>query len=146
MMEQLYLIAKVAGQRTAFRSADVESVVVVRNTTKVPAAPPHIMGLFALRSRVITLVDANVSVGGSPHDDAEGRKAIIYEHDGHSYGIIVEQVEDVLFIDREERPIRGHLEAGWSQIADTMLDFDDDTLLVVNTDKIVQGSARLKAA
>lgn len=145
MLDQLYLIARIGGQRAAFRSADVESVVVVRNVTPVPAAPRHITGLFALRSRVMTLVDAAIVVGEAGYDNAEGRKAIIYEADGHSYGILVDQVEDVVFIDQDERPVRGYLDAGWHTISDTMIDYDDDTLLVVKAAQLVMGP-RAKAA
>lgn len=145
MLEKLYLIARIGGQRAAFRSVDVESVVVVRNVTPVPAAPKHITGLFALRSRVMTLVDASIVVGAAGYGDAEVRKAVIYEADGHSYGILVDQVEDVVFIDEEERPVRGHLDAEWAQLCDTMIDYQDDTLLVINTPQLVMGQ-RAKAA
>lgn len=146
MIEQLYLIARIGDQRAAFRSAEVESVVVIRNVTPVPAAPAHITGLLALRSRVITLVDARIAVGKLSPVSAEGCKAIIYEMDGHSYGIVVDQVEDVVFIDQQERPVRGHLDAGWGQVSETMIDWDNDTLLVIDTAKMVQGPQRSKVA
>ena len=145
MIEKLYLIARIDGQRTAFRSDEVESVVIVRNVTPVPAAPRHIAGLFALRSRVMTLVDASIAIGKPGYEDAEGRKAIIYEAGGHSYGILVDQVEDVVFIDEQERPVRGRLNANWNQICDTMIDYDNDTLLVVKAAQLIVGP-RSKAA
>ncbi len=146
MIENLYLVARVGGTRVAFRSAEVESVVVVRNVTPVPAAPPHIIGLFALRSRVITLVDAGLSVGESGIGTPEGRKTVVAERGGHAYGIIVDQVDDVVFIEEDEFPVRGKLAPGWAGVAASMIDHDNQTLLVVDTNALVQGQMRARAA
>ena len=146
MIENLYLVATVGEARIAFRSAEVESVVVVRNVTPVPAAPPHIIGLFALRSRVMTLVDAGIAVGESGSGSPEGRKTVVTDCGGHAYGIIVDQVEDVVFIEEDEFPIRGQLSPGWERVAESMIDHDGHTLLVVSAEALVQGQARLRAA
>ena len=63
MMDKLYLIARIADTRVALRSRAIHSVVTVGTPVEVPAAPPHVAGLFALRSRVFTLIDPHVVVG-----------------------------------------------------------------------------------
>src|SRR3546814_9361938 len=62
MMEKLYLVARIADTRVALRSRTIHSVVTVGQPVEVPAAPPHVAGLFALRSRVFTLIDPHVVV------------------------------------------------------------------------------------
>lgn len=138
MIERLYLIAQVAGTRVAFRSRDVDSVVVVRNVTPVPQSPSHLVGLFALRSRVMTLIDARVVVGGGNKARGEdGDKAIVVNVGGHAYGIVADCVEDACFLDGEERPIRGRLTPGWSTIAEAMIEHGGETVLVVNPEHLV---------
>ena len=58
MSEQLFLIAHIAGRGVAIDSAQVESVVDIGAVTPTPRAAPHIRGLAALRSRVVTVIDA----------------------------------------------------------------------------------------
>ena len=51
MMDKLYLVARIADTRVALRSRSIHSVVTVGTPVEVPGAPPHVAGLFALRSR-----------------------------------------------------------------------------------------------
>ncbi len=138
MTERLYLIAQIAGTRVAFRSHDVDSIVIVGNVTPVPQAPAHLAGLFALRSRVMTLIDARVVVGDQKAASGEtGDKAIVVDVGGHAYGLLADTVEDACFIDAEETPLRGRLAAGWRAIAEAMIDHDGRTLLVVDPARLV---------
>ena len=138
MIERLYLIAQLAGTRVALRSSDVDSVVIVRNVTPVPQTPPHLVGLFALRSRVMTLIDARVVVGAdTAAHGADGDKAIVVKVGGHAYGIIADAVEDACFLDGEELPIRGKLSPGWRAIAEAMIEHAGETVLVVNPERLV---------
>ena len=52
MMDKLYLVARIADTRVALRSRAINSVVTVGTPVEVPAAPPHVAGLVALRSRI----------------------------------------------------------------------------------------------
>jgi purine-binding chemotaxis protein CheW len=138
MIERLYLIARLAGTRVAFRSSDVDSVVIVRNVTKVPCTPDHLVGLFALRSRVMTLIDARVVVGAQAvAQGGDGDKAIVVKVAGHAYGIIADAVEDACFLDSEELPIRGRLSPGWRAIAEAMIEHAGETVLVVDPERLV---------
>jgi len=137
MIDTLYLIATIAGTRVAFRSSQVDSVVVVNAVTPVPHAPRHIAGLFALRSRVMTLVDARAVIGSDTAVGRDGDKAIVVDIGGHQYGILADSIEDACFIESDELPMRGRLASGWKTIADAMIEHDGRTLLVVDPGKLV---------
>ena len=133
MIDTLYLIARIAGTRVALRSRDVDSVVIVRGVTPVPRASPHLVGLFALRSKVMTLIDARVVVGSDRQASGKvGDKAIVVNVGGHPYGIIADAVEDACFIEGKELPICGRLDAGWQMIGEAMIEHEEETLLVVD--------------
>ena len=56
-MAELLLIARLAGRRVAFPAAEVEAVVELEGMSPAPRAAPHVAGLSALRSRVLTVID-----------------------------------------------------------------------------------------
>src|SRR3954468_8792703 len=116
-MAELLLIARLAGRRIAFPAAKVEGVVELEGIAPVPRAAPHVAGLSALRSRVLTVIDglAALELGRSGPEAA--RDAIIVPCDGHTYALIVEQVEDVVEADGPPAPVAAPLGAGWGRVA-----------------------------
>jgi hypothetical protein len=90
------LIARVAGERIAIDAAEIESVVELEATTPIPRSAPHVAGLAALRSRVVTVIDclAALELGHSPA--SYPRDAIVVEVEGHPYALLVDAVRDVL--------------------------------------------------
>ena len=56
-MAELLLIVTIGGERVALLAAAVESVVELDTLIPVPRAAPHVAGLSALRSRVLTVID-----------------------------------------------------------------------------------------
>jgi purine-binding chemotaxis protein CheW len=136
-MDNLYLIARIADTRVALRSAAIESVVPVGDAIAVPGAPPHVAGLFALRSRVLTLIDPHVVLGLPPTSIARGQRVIVIEIGGHGYALLADMIEDVCFIDAGEQPAKGRLAAGWARLSDTVVEHQGATLLVVDPARLV---------
>ena len=92
----LYLIVRVAAETVALPAVNVASVVEVDAVAPVPLVAPHVAGLFALRSRVLTVIDTRASLQLGSIDLAGDMKAVIVEHDGHSYALLVDEIEDVV--------------------------------------------------
>ena len=96
-MNELLLVVTIGGERVALPAAAVESVVELDTLIPVPRAPPHIAGLSALRSRVLTVIDCMRSLELGETDCSDGiREAAVVELDGHHYALIVDLVEDVV--------------------------------------------------
>lgn len=93
-MSNLILIAQIDGQRIAFDAAEIEAVVDLDAVVPVPFAPPHIIGLAAIRSQIVTVVDGGIALGLSAQTPS-GR-AIVAVVDGHRYAIRVDAVDDVV--------------------------------------------------
>jgi purine-binding chemotaxis protein CheW len=132
MMEKLYLVARIADTRVALRSGAIHSVVTVGTPVEVPAAPPHVAGLFALRSRVFTLIDPHVVVGLPPVIAVQGQRVIVVDVADHGYALLADEIEDVCFIDAPETRVAGKLLPGWARVADAMIEHDGASLLVVD--------------
>ncbi|MFV0624628.1 chemotaxis protein CheW [Sphingomonas sp. ac-8] len=113
-MSELYLVARIAGQALAIPSDHVGSVVDVAEITPVPRMPRHLLGLAALRSRVVTVIDTPVLLGLA-HSCAGNPRAVVVDGEGHSYALLVDRVEDVVGL---ERCAPGDaIEAAWMRVA-----------------------------
>ena len=139
MMNNLYLLIEVAGQRVILPGNVVESVVEVDDVTPVPCVPRHVLGLFALRSRVLTVIDSIASLGLGHHDRSQEMQAVIVTVDGHLYGLLVDQVEDVIAIEGDPMPPRAHLSPGWARMTDGVLEHEGQPLLLINVEALIEG-------
>jgi purine-binding chemotaxis protein CheW len=140
-MTELLLIVTIAGERVAIPTADVESVVELEGLTPVPRAAPHVAGLSALRSRVLTVIDCFASLELGRASASGMREAIVVETDGHPYALIVDSVEDVIETDGEIRPVRTSLSGGWRRVAKGMVEAEGDILLLIDTQALLAGPA-----
>lgn len=144
-MEKLYLIAAIAGQPVAIRASLVDSVVDLGAIAPVPLAPPHVAGLAALRSKVLTVIccECSLGLGNTP---ASMRRAVVVNVDGHYYGLLVGAIEDARVIEESPQPIRGRLEAGWARVAMGMLEYEGEALLLIDPERIIAGPDEAIAA
>lgn len=142
----LLLIVTIAGQRVALPADAVESVVELDTLITVPRAQPHVAGLSALRSRVLTVIDCRRSLEMGDSDYSEGiREAAVVELDGHHYALIVDVVEDVVEALSDPNPVRAAMEDGWERVSQGMVETEEGPLLLVDVAALISG-AEAKAA
>jgi purine-binding chemotaxis protein CheW len=147
-MAELLLIVRLAGRRIALPAREIESVVELEGLTPVPGAPSHVAGLSALRSRVLTVIDSRASLclsGGGGGGPSAG-EAIVVPSGGHTYALLVEQIEDVVAAGGEPEPVQAPPGPGWERIAKGMIDVEGDLLLLVDPHLLIAGPSVLAAA
>ena len=132
-MKGLFLVAKIAGERVAIPSNEVESVVRVSNYVSVPGVSPVIAGLFALRSRVLTLIDTQYHISGKHGSIDNGAFCVVTEIDGHPYGLIVDTVEDVVTVHENTLANIGFANGKWRSLCRGMITHDHKLLLLLDT-------------
>jgi purine-binding chemotaxis protein CheW len=137
-MAELLLIVRLAGERVAFRAADVDSVVEIDAITPVPGAAPHVSGLAALRSRVLTVIDCALSFDPEARPCAQSREAVMAVVDGHPYALLVDGVEDVVEATGDRQPA-GALRGGWRRVGIGTVEAAGDLLLLVDIEALVAG-------
>ena len=99
----------------------------------MPRAAPHVAGLSALRSRVLTVVDCMRSLELGETDCADGiREAAVVELDGHHYALIVDLVEDVLEAASDPQPVRAAMGDGLGARVAGMVETETGPLLLVD--------------
>lgn len=144
-MKNLYLIAVIAGETVAIPTTQIDSVVKVRESVPVPSAAPFISGLFALRSRVLTLIDCQYFVTGEPADLISGQPAIVVNIGGCTYGLLVDEVLDVIQMQAQAMPLPSQLPAGWSEIGRALLQVGEATYLLIDPEYLVNPATRRAA-
>ena len=146
-MNDLLLVVTIGGERVALPAVAVESVVELDTLIPVPRAAPHIAGLSALRSRVLTVIDCMRSLEPGDSDCSDGiREAAVVEFDGHHYVLIVDLVEDVVEALSDPSPMRAAMGAGWERVTQGMVDTESGPLLLVDVAGLIAGGLETKAA
>lgn len=154
-MSDLYLFAHIDGTAVAIRTDEVEAVVRIRELSPVPGAPGHVAGLFALRSRVLTIIDAaalvlgSATTAGSARDDGgndDGRYAIVCQISGHSYGILVDRVDDIQRIDATPLPVCGRIDEAWQPYADAVVEYEGRPHFILAMTQFLEGCLSVQAA
>lgn len=144
-MDKLFLIAEIAGTAVAICSENIESVVAVGEIVSVPRADPVIAGLFALRSRVLTLVDCQYRVTGVQKAFEKGGLAVIVSIGGHNFGLMVDRVRDVVSVPVSALTPAVRLEPRWAALANMLVEIDDQLMMVVDPESLVSVDSRLAA-
>jgi purine-binding chemotaxis protein CheW len=139
-MSMLLLVVTIAGEQVALPADAVEAVVELDTLIPVPRAAPHVAGLSALRSRVLTVIDCMRSLDLGVTDCSDGiREAAVVELDGHHYALIVDLVQDVVEAQSEPVPVRAAMGPGWERVAEGMVESEIGPLLLVDVAALVAG-------
>ena len=141
-MAELLLIVRLGGERIALPAAEVDSVVEIEALTPVPGSAPHVAGLAALRSRVLTVIDCLTSLDPSRRIAEGSTEAVMTVVDGHPYALLVEAVEDVVEAGGERRPAPASLAGGWKRIGLATVEAEQDLLLLADIEALIAGPAR----
>ena len=140
-MAELLLIARLAGRRIAFPAARVEAVVELEGITPAPCAAPHVAGLAALRSRVLTVIDGRAALDLGGTGERQSNDAIVIPCDGHTYALLVEEVEDVIEADAPAVPLSAPVGAAWARVATGTVEVDSELFLLVDPALLIAGPA-----
>jgi purine-binding chemotaxis protein CheW len=139
-MSMLLLVVTIAGEQVALPADAVEAVVELDTLIPVPRAAPHVAGLSALRSRVLTVIDCMRSLDLGVTDCSDGiREAAVVELDGHHYALIVDMVQDVVEAQSDPVPVRAAMGPGWERVAQGMVESEIGPLLLVDVAALVAG-------
>jgi purine-binding chemotaxis protein CheW len=145
-MTELVLILTIAGRRCALRAPDVHSVVELGTVTPVPRAPEFVVGLTALRSSAMTVIDCARAIGLSAQASLErGSRAAVVSTQGHLYALFVDRVEDVAETLGTPTGVPGEAGPGWEEVSAGMIETTRGPALLIEVDALLRGS-RAEAA
>jgi len=81
----------------------VREVISVPETTPIPKAPPHFLGIMNLRGQVISVVDLRKKLKVDTKKDKEKEEAVIIVDIGSmNIGVVVDSINKVLAFNEDE--------------------------------------------
>ena len=136
----MHLIVRVGATWLALPAAAIEAVLAYGAVTPIPGAPPAIIGLVSIRSRILPLIDC-ARIAGETADNQHLMAVIMV--DGHSYGLAVDEVTEVVPLG-SAYAVPAPLASGWGHLAAQLIDYGNTTLLYVDPAQFV-GRATMAA-
>lgn len=145
-MNDLVLIFTLGGRRAALRAAEVHSVVELDGVASVPRSPGFVLGLTALRSVTLTVIDAAAAIGiTAPRHPEAGTRAAIVDHEGHRYALVVDEIDDVAELLSDAIAVPGEAGPGWQCASEGLVETSRGPALLVSLAVLLAGPEAMAA-
>jgi purine-binding chemotaxis protein CheW len=158
-----YVTAAIGGQLFGLPIERVQDVFMPERLTRVPLAATEIAGLLNLRGRIVTVFDMrrrldldrpkqavpSAIADGAPAPVVARRPALAVgiEHKGESYGLLIDQIGEVLKLpaaSREANPV--NLDARLARVSAGVHRLDGRLLVVLDVDRVLDVGPSAQAA
>lgn len=142
-----YVTVMIANQLFGLPIEQVHDVFVPDRMTRVPLAPPEVAGVLNLRGRIVTAIDMRRRLSLPPNVDSGSLMAVGIEYKGESYGLIIDQVGEVLDLpvsDREPNPT--NLDSRWSAVSSGVHRLETQLMVVLDVSRLLESMTENIAA
>jgi purine-binding chemotaxis protein CheW len=136
-MQNLFLIAVIAGTEVAISSDCIESVVHIGDVVQVPQSDPLVAGLIALRSRVLTLIDCQYAVTGTRQTGSRNALAVIASVSGHPYALVVDAVKDVVSVEASAIKPAAKLDPRWTRMVSEVVEVEERVIMLLSPELLL---------
>ncbi len=138
-MNDLLVLAQIAGRRCALHAHDVKSVIELGTITPVPRSPDFIAGITALRSQALTVIDCRRALGMDSISWSTDHRAAVVLVAGHSYALMVDSIEDIATAQSSPDGIPGGFGSEWTRIATGMIETAIGPALLIDLSQLIAG-------
>lgn len=145
-MNELMVLAQIAGRRCALHAHDVQSVIELGKVTQVPRTPDFIAGITALRSQALTVIDCRLALGFKTLEWSTDERAAVVQVGGHSYALVIDAIEDITTSLDEPRQITGGFGPEWSRVATGMIETSSGPAMLIDLTALIAGPGEVAAA
>ena len=128
----------IAAQLFGIPVLKVQDVVSSYRITRIPLAPPEVMGSLNLRGRVVTAIDMRARLGLPSRSADAGCMSIVAEHGHELYSLVVDSVGEVLALSAttfERNPPT--LDPKFRAVSDGIYRLDDQLLVVLDVNRLL---------
>jgi purine-binding chemotaxis protein CheW len=142
-----YVTFKAAGQLFGLPIERVQDVFRLVSLTRVPLAAAEIAGVLNLRGRIVTIIDLANRLQLKSAKGAARDLAIGVDVGAESFGILVDNVSEVLSLsddDRERSPI--NFGRALASASAGVFRLENELLVILDADRIVDIHGRAAAA
>jgi purine-binding chemotaxis protein CheW len=142
-----YVTATVGDQLFGLPISRVQDVFKPQGLTRVPLAATEVAGLLNLRGRIVTVIDMRRRLDFSMRERGSGPMALGIEHKGESYGLLIDDIGEVLKLaatSREDNPV--NLDERLARVSAGVHRLDGRLLVILDVDRVLDVGPRVQAA
>ena len=145
--DEEYVTVMVADQMFGLPIDRVHDVFIASSLTAVPLAPREIVGLLNLRGRVVTAMCLRRRLGLPDRGEGSHEMAVGLEHQGESYGLLIDSVGEVMKLSADTRePAPVHMDERWMKLSRGVHRLDDKLLIILDVDAVLSFGVEARAA
>lgn len=133
-----YVTVIIGGQLFGLPIHKVHDVFVPESMTRVPLSAPEVAGVLNLRGRIVTAINMRRRLGLPQREGNHGIMAVGIEYRGESYGLIIDEVGEVLNLDaagREANP--ANLDARWAEISGGVHRLSGQLMVILDVERVL---------
>lgn len=145
-MDDLLVMAQIAGRRVAIHAHNVKSVIEIGTIAPVPRTPDFIAGITAMRSQALTVIDCRRALGFDPSSWSQDHRAIVVAVGGYSYALIIDSIEDITTGVADPGQVPGGFGPEWTRVSTGMIETRVGPALLVDLAALIAGPKPLGAA
>lgn len=137
--ESMFVTMTVANQLFGIPVLQVQDVLSQQKITRIPLAPPEVLGSLNLRGRIVTSIDVRTRLGLPLRDNDKSGMNIVVERDGELYSLAVDAVGEVMSmesVEQEKNPAT--LDQKWQEVSDGIYRLKDCLLVVLNVARLLR--------
>ena len=142
-----YVTAVIGGQLFGLPISRVQDVFMPERLTRVPLSSVEIAGVLNLRGRIVTVIDMRARLGLARADDGKPPMAVGVDLRGESYGLLIDQIGEVLRLpeeSREENPV--NLDPRMAKLAGGVHRLGGQLMVILDVDRVLELAADKMAA
>lgn len=149
MSTREFVTFRIGDQTFGVSVSEIHDVFRPASMTPVPLSGSDIAGVLNLRGRIVTAIDARSRLGLKPQAKTTASQplAIGVERGGESFGLIIDEIGEVVRIDEtalEQNPV--NLDATWSWVSRGVCRLDDRLLVIMDIDRMLAGAGAEESA
>ena len=133
-----YVTVRIAGQLFGLPILDVEDVFQPQNITSVPLSNREVAGVLNLRGRIVTAINMRERLGLGQRKDGGNGMAVGIEHNGESYGLVIDEVGEVLRLKeggKEANP--SNLSSEWATVSGGVYQLEGELMVVLDVSRVL---------
>lgn len=129
-----FLILNIGPHHFAADVRHIQDVIKRRQTTRVPLAKPHIVGLLNLRGHIVTEISVARTLGIKERKMAAGEGfTVVINRNEELYSLLFDGIGDVIEINPSDiEPLPETVERRWHQISRGVHRLEDKLLVILD--------------